>query len=58
MLELFYSQLRQCQEQCNGRRNGKVDTETKEKHVCKKLEPNSIRKIHFILRPALDRGLR
>ncbi|MFC4471695.1 tyrosine-type recombinase/integrase [Streptomyces xiangluensis] len=58
MLELFYSRLRKCREQCEGRRNGKTDPKTKQKHVCQTLEPNSIRKIHFILRPALDRGLR
>ncbi|GGL03713.1 tyrosine-type recombinase/integrase [Streptomyces flaveus] len=58
MLELFYSRLRKCREQCEGRRNGKTDPKTKQKHVCQILEPNSIRKIHFILRPALDRGLR
>lgn len=58
MLELFYARLRQCREQCDGLRKGKVDPKTKKKHVCRKLEANSIRKIHFILRPALDRGLR
>ncbi|MGW6961751.1 tyrosine-type recombinase/integrase [Streptomyces chartreusis] len=58
MLELFYSRLRQCQEQCEGRRNGKTEPTTKRKHVCEPLAANSIRKIHFILRPALNRGLR
>ena len=58
MQELFYARLRQCREQCDGRRRGKVDPKTKKKHVCRKLEANSIRKIHFILRSALDRGLR
>lgn len=58
MLELFYARLRQCQEQCEGRRNGKTDPTTKQKHVCEPLAANSIRKIHFILRPALNRGLR
>ncbi|MGP3983784.1 hypothetical protein [Streptomyces sp. KR80] len=58
MLELFYARLRRCREQCDGRRNGKTDPKTQKKHVCKKLEANSIRKIHFALRPALDRGLR
>jgi len=28
MLELFYARLRQCQEQCEGRRNGKTDPKT------------------------------
>ncbi|MGW1912626.1 hypothetical protein ACWCQS_18360 [Streptomyces sp. NPDC002076] len=58
MLELFYARLRQCQEQCEGRRNGKTDPKTKQKHVCEPLAANSIRKIHFILRPALNRALR
>ena len=58
MLELFYARLRQCQEQCEGRRNGKTDPKTKQKHVCEPLAANSVRKIHFILRPALNRGLR
>ncbi|MEU0027881.1 hypothetical protein [Streptomyces sp. NPDC006335] len=57
MLELFYARLRQCQEQCDGRRNGKIDPKTKQKHVCEPLGANSVRKIHFILRPALNRGL-
>lgn len=58
MLELFYARLRQCQDQCEGRRNGKTDPKTKQKHVCEPLAANSVRKIHFILRPALNRGLR
>jgi integrase len=58
MLELFYARLRQRQEQCEGRRHGKTDPKTKRKHVCKPLAANSVRKIHFILRPALNRGLR
>ncbi|MFI6562758.1 hypothetical protein [Streptomyces sp. NPDC050534] len=58
MLELFYARLRQCQEQCEGRRNGKTEPKTKRKHVCEPLAANSVRKIHFILRPALNRGLR
>ncbi|MFF1722735.1 hypothetical protein [Streptomyces sviceus] len=58
MLELFYARLRQCQEQREGRRNGKTDPKTKQKHVCKPLAANSVPKIHFILRPALNRGLR
>ncbi|WP_262062608.1 GntR family transcriptional regulator [Streptomyces sp. STR69] len=58
MLELLYARLRRCREQCDGRRNGKTDPKTKKKHVCKHLAPNSVRKIHFILLPALDRGMR
>ncbi|MER7662646.1 hypothetical protein [Streptomyces sp. NPDC096193] len=58
MLELFYSRLRKCREQCDGRRNGKTDPKTKQKHACVPLAANSVRKIHFILRPALERGLR
>ncbi|MFD5854919.1 tyrosine-type recombinase/integrase [Streptomyces chartreusis] len=58
MAELFYARLRQCQEQCEGRRNGKTDPKTKQRHLCEPLAPNTVRKIHFILRPALNRGLR
>ncbi|MGW1888322.1 hypothetical protein [Streptomyces sp. NPDC001970] len=58
MLELFYARLRQCQEQCGGRRNGSTAPETKQKHVCVPLAASTVRKIHFILRPALNRGLR
>ncbi|MBT1095092.1 tyrosine-type recombinase/integrase [Streptomyces sp. Tu102] len=58
MLELFYARLGQCQEQCEGRRNGKADPRTKQKHLCEPLAPNTVRKIHFTLRPALNRGLR
>ncbi|GAA3817627.1 hypothetical protein GCM10022206_65100 [Streptomyces chiangmaiensis] len=57
-LELFYARLRRCREQCDGRRNGKTDARTKKKHVCKPLAANSVRKVHFILLPALDRGMR
>ncbi|MGI5409198.1 hypothetical protein ACQEV9_20705 [Streptomyces chartreusis] len=58
MLELFCARLGQCQEHCQGRRNGKTDPKTKQKHLCERLAPNTIRKIHFILRPALNHGLR
>ncbi|MFD9209814.1 hypothetical protein ACFVZM_26505 [Streptomyces sioyaensis] len=58
MLELFYARLRQCQEQCEGRRDGKTAPHTKQQHVCEPLAANTVREIHFILRPALNRGLR
>ncbi|MEV8568283.1 hypothetical protein AB0436_22355 [Streptomyces sp. NPDC051322] len=58
MLELFYARLRQRQDQCEGRRNGKTDPTTKQKHVCEPLAANSTRQIHFVLRRALNRGLR
>lgn len=45
MLELFYAPLRQCEEQCEGRRNGKADPTTKQKHLCEPLAPNTIRKV-------------
>ncbi|MEU2155590.1 hypothetical protein ABZ532_11345 [Streptomyces sp. NPDC019396] len=34
MLELFYSRLRKCRKQCEGRRNGKTDPKTKQRHTC------------------------
>lgn len=58
MLELFYARLRRCREQCEGRREGKTDPDTGRKHVCRPLAANSVRKLHFILRPALDRAVR
>ncbi|GHI02343.1 hypothetical protein AQI88_13435 [Streptomyces cellostaticus] len=41
MLELFYARLRQCQDQCEGRRNSKTDPKTKQNHVCEPLAANS-----------------
>jgi integrase len=58
MVELFYARLLRCREQCDGRRNGKTVPRAKRKHVCKPLAARSIRKIHFILLPALDHGMR
>lgn len=47
MIELFYARLRQCKEQCEGKRDGKNG------HRCTPLGEGTIRKLHYILRPAL-----
>lgn len=52
MLELFYARLQRCSEQCEGRRNGR------DGHSCKPLSPASVRKIHFIIKPALRAAVR
>ncbi|KPI12037.1 transcriptional regulator, GntR family [Actinobacteria bacterium OK074] len=58
MIDLFYARLRRCREQCEGRRKGKTDPQTKTKHVCKPLAPASVRRMHFVLLPALGRAIR
>jgi integrase len=52
MLELFYARLRVCKDQCEGKRNGKAG------HRCEPLGEGTIRKMHFILRPALRAAVR
>lgn len=52
MLELFYARLGRCKEQCEGKRDGKGQ------HHCKPLAQGTIRKLHFILRPALAAAVR
>ena len=52
MLELFYARLQVCTEQCGGRRIGKNG------HKCVPLGPATVRKIHFIIQPALAAGIR
>jgi len=52
MLELFYARLRQCKEQCGGKRDGKNG------HRCVPLGEGTIRKMHYILRPALRAAVR
>ncbi|MGH3341385.1 MAG: tyrosine-type recombinase/integrase [Carbonactinosporaceae bacterium] len=50
LLERFYARLRTCRQLCNGR--------PKRGHECSPLAANTVRKIHFILRAALDRAIR
>ena len=48
LLERFYARLQRCRELCNGRpRAG---------HVCKPLSSSTVRKIHYIIRGALERA--
>ncbi len=50
LLERLYARLQRCRDQCAGRgRRG---------HSCRPLNPNTVRKIHFILRGAFDRAVR
>lgn len=52
MLELFYARLRKCKEQCGGKRDGKNG------HRCVPLGEGTVRKLHYILRPALRAAVR
>jgi integrase len=50
LLERLYARLLACREMCGGsRRPG---------HTCSPLAPNTVRKVHFILRAAFDRAVR
>jgi hypothetical protein len=57
-VELFYARLRVCSQLCEGRRNGKKDPATGAVHTCVPLANWSRRKIHYVLRPALQRAVR
>lgn len=50
LLERFYARLRKCKDLCNGR--------SRKDHKCRPLAANTVRKIHFIFRPALDKAVR
>jgi integrase len=47
MLEQFYARLQKCRMQCKSLRREKG-------HKCVPLMPSTVRKIHYIIRPALD----
>jgi len=50
LLERFYARLHRCRELCTGRaRNG---------HTCRPLSSSTTRKIHYIIRGALERAVR
>lgn len=50
LLERFYARLQRCREMCSGRaRNG---------HTCRPLTGNTTRKVHYIIRGALERAVR
>lgn len=50
LLERFYARLHQCREMCTGRpRAG---------HTCQPLSTSTTRKIHYIIRGALERAVR
>lgn len=50
LLERFYARLQRCREMCTGRaRSG---------HTCRPLSSSTTRKIHYLIRGALDRAVR
>ncbi|WP_328995971.1 tyrosine-type recombinase/integrase [Kribbella sp. NBC_01245] len=51
LLETYYARLGRCRELCAGKRSAAG-------HQCRPLSSSSIRQIHFVLRGALDRGVR
>lgn len=50
VLEKFYARLQRCRDLCNGRPSVV--------HVCRPLSSSTVRKIHFIIRAALERAVR
>ncbi len=50
LLERFYSRLHRCRELCTGR--------SRAAHTCRPLSTSTTRKIHYIIRAALDRAVR
>ncbi|MGW1888607.1 tyrosine-type recombinase/integrase [Streptomyces sp. NPDC001970] len=57
MIELFYARLTRCREQCEGKRQGRIDPMTKKRHVCRPLSNGYLRKLHYVLKPALERAV-
>ncbi|UGY92573.1 tyrosine-type recombinase/integrase [Streptomyces gobiensis] len=57
-VELFYARLERCREQREGKRNGRPDPTTGKIHECRPLSNGYLRKLHYILRPALERAFR
>ena len=50
LLERFYARLLACREMCGGSRRAG--------HTCTPLAPNTVRKVHFILRASFGRGVK
>lgn len=50
LLERFYARLQRCRAMCDGR--------TSAGHSCRPLSSSTVRKIHFIIRAALERAVR
>src|SRR5207244_310357 len=48
-LEQFYARLQRCRDLCSGRRRAG--------HECRPLAPNTVRKVHFVLRAASARAV-
>jgi integrase len=51
LLESFYARLASCREMCGGVRRA-------DHHKCAPLSPNTVRKVHFILRAAFTRAVK
>lgn len=50
VLDRLYARLQQCRDLCDGRRTAG--------HVCRPLSTSTVRKVHYIIRGALDRAVR
>ena len=50
VLDRLYARLQQCRDLCDGRRAAG--------HVCRPLSSSTVRKVHYIIRGALDRAVR
>lgn len=50
VLDRLYARLQQCRELCSGRPTSG--------HVCRPLSSSTVRKVHYIIRGALDRAVR
>jgi integrase len=50
LLEKFYARLQRCRTLCNGRPSAG--------HTCRPLSSSTVRKIHFVIRAALERAVR
>ncbi|MGP3947417.1 hypothetical protein [Streptomyces sp. 7N604] len=57
LIELFYARLFRCREQCEGKLDGRTEPRTGCRHECKPLSNGSLRELHYILKPALERAV-
>ncbi|MFD8283282.1 tyrosine-type recombinase/integrase [Streptomyces solisilvae] len=57
LIELFYARLARCREQCEGKLEGRIDAVTSHRHECRPLSNAYLRKLHYILKPALQRAV-
>ncbi|WP_262703853.1 MULTISPECIES: tyrosine-type recombinase/integrase [Streptomyces] len=57
LIELFYARLTRCREQCEGKLDDRIDPATGQRHECRPLSNAYLRKLHYILKPALQRAV-